>query len=165
MKKPFASATLIALSLFYLIMLGGGNYEHLNVTAKVIRDMPDSLAMMKGDYGFNPIRFWVIFRPLTILLFLIAIYLHWKADSIKRNALLFAFGIDCIITLSTFLYFAPETELLMNAVKNESLFNQNIAEKFQQWELLNKFRLAGFYIVGITLLVALNHHQVKQSKN
>jgi hypothetical protein len=74
MNQNLAQGSLVALCLFYIIMLGGGNYEQLNVTSVVTAAPPKSLYMMQGEYGFSPIKFWVIFRPLTILLFIVTLF-------------------------------------------------------------------------------------------
>lgn len=83
-----ANFSLLALAFFYLIMLGGGNYEQINVTHVVASAPPKSFAMMQGSYGFNPVKFWVIFRPLTILLFIVALVFNWKISEQRRKLLL-----------------------------------------------------------------------------
>jgi hypothetical protein len=155
------NVVLIALTLFYLIMLGGGNYEHMNVTPVITSSPPQSLQMLQGPYGFNPVRFWATFRPLTILLFIASLILYWKRPGISKRLLIIAFSIDILITLSTFLYFAPEAGVIVNQSASISL--NSITERAQLWKHLNSVRLGAFYIVSIMLLTALSTNHKAQS--
>lgn len=151
LREKVAAASLMLLCLFYIIMLGGGNYEQMNVTRLIVSSPPESFAILTGEFSFSPIAFWVTFRPLTILLFLISIVMYWKNSA--RNILLLAFTLDLLVTVSTFLYFAPEVGSMISAAKA----NQGgaLRERATLWYHLNYVRLGMFYIVGILLLFAL----------
>ncbi|MBL7876902.1 MAG: hypothetical protein JNL53_14635 [Cyclobacteriaceae bacterium] len=155
MKVSLANILLFSLVLFYLVMLGGGNYEQLNVTSLLASAPPESLAILQGPYGFNPVKFWVIFRPLTILLFLGAIIFNWRS-TIRRKLLLTAFTIDCAITLSTFLYFAPETAVL---TAPDLYLDSTGVTRIQLWKNLNWIRLGAFYAASLFLLLALSKNR------
>lgn len=157
-RRNLANSTLFLLALFYIIMLGGGNYEHLNVTHKVASAVPKSLAMMQGPYGFSPIKFWVIFRPITILLFLLAIGFNWKISVPRRKLLLIAFLVDTVTTIATFAYFAPETGVIVSAPFDAEKVDTGITARAQLWESLNLLRLAAFYGVAILLLLTVNRN-------
>lgn len=151
----FADASLIALTLFYLIMLGGGNYEQLTITNLVTSAPPKSLYILLGPYGFKPIAFWVLFRPITILLFIITLITNWNHKYSRRNLLLIAFGVDLLTTIATFAYFAPETGAIANAEYDPSIVDEMQFQRAQLWKNLNWVRLAAFYLGGLLLLVAL----------
>lgn len=155
-RTRLANFSLLLLALFYLIMLGGGNYEQINITHLVASAPPKSLAMLQGSYGFNPVKFWVIFRPLTILLFLAALVFNWRLSTRRKNLLIVSFLIDCTITMATFLYFAPETGVIV-AVKYDSTYvDPDLHSRMQLWKNLNWLRLGAFYTSSILLLAALN---------
>jgi hypothetical protein len=140
-------------------MLGGGNYEQLNVTSTVASAPPKSFAMMQGPYGFNPVKFWVTFRPLTILLFLMSIVLNWHYSTIRRKLILVSFALDIAVILATYLYFAPETGVLMDVPYNDNLVNEDLLNRAQRWKNLNLVRLGGIYLSSLFLLAALmNSH-------
>ena len=160
-----ANFLLLVLTLFYLIMVGGGNYEQINVTHVVASAPPKSLAMLQGNYGFNPVKFWVTFRPLTILLFIAALIFNWRVSSRRRHLLIVSFLIDCGVTLATFLYFAPETGMFTAAKYDSSNVDPNLFDRMQQWENLNWLRLGAFYVAGILLLTALNTSIVTKKMN
>ncbi len=149
-----ANIVLIALVLFYLIMLGGGNYEHMNITPVITSSPPQSLQMLQGPYAFNPAKFWATFRPLTILLFIASLVLYWKRPGTSKNLLIIAFSIDILITGSTFLYFAPEAGAIVNT--SSTITADSLAERAQLWKNLNGVRLAAFYVVSVLLLITLN---------
>jgi hypothetical protein len=153
MRNKFGGWLLLALTLPYIMMLGGGLYEQLNITAKIASAPPQSLAMMQGSYGFNPIKFWVLLRPITILLFLISLATLWKSN--VRSWLLIAFSIDLLVTLSTYLYFAPETGFI-TSVPFSNTVDSVIQQRAQLWENLNWLRLSGFFVGSVFLLKALS---------
>lgn len=160
-----ADYSLLLLTLFYLIMLGGGNYEQLTITNLVASAPPKSLAMLQGPYGFNPVKFWVTFRPLTILLFIAALVFNWKVSATRKNLLIASFLIDCGVTVATFLYFAPETGVLVSAKYDGAVIDSDLFERMQRWKNLNWLRLAAFYTAGILLLLSLNTSLVSEKKN
>lgn len=69
----FGTASIMLLCLFYMIMLGGGNYEQMNVTKLIATAPPASFDILIGEFSFSPVPFWVMFRPLTIVLFLVTV--------------------------------------------------------------------------------------------
>lgn len=110
-RLTIGDISLLLLTLLYAMMLGGGMYEQLNITPKIAAAPPQSLAMMQGPYGFNPVKFWVLFRPITILLFVISLGVNWR-NVVRRKLIGVAFLVDVLSTAATFLYFAPETGVI-----------------------------------------------------
>jgi hypothetical protein len=154
LREKLAGVSLIFLCLFYIIMLGGGNYEQMNITKVIVSAPPKSFAMLTGDYRFNPVAFWATFRPLTILLFISALILNWNVSPFKRKILLVSFGVDILVTLATFLYFAPEVGS-MTSVLITSEVDPELLQRATLWHQLNYLRLGAFYLVAILLLVGL----------
>lgn len=157
-RIKLANIFVFALTLFYIIMLGGGNYEQLNVTHKIISDLPKSLSMMQGSYGFNPVKFWVIFRPITILLFIVSLIFNWSISRERKNLLIISFLIDIATTVATFLYFAPETGVIASIPIGDSPADPTLVARAQLWESLNFIRLGAFYVVSILLLLTVNRN-------
>lgn len=160
MKYNFANYALASLALFYIIMLGGGNYEQLNITQLVVRDLPKSLYILQGEYGFKPFAFWLLFRPLTILLFIVTLISNWKITN-RRKLLIVAFMLDVVVTMATFLYFAPETEVIVNIPFASNQVSQTLLDRAILWNNLNWIRLGCFYIGGILLLISLMRAPVR----
>jgi hypothetical protein len=154
-KLRIANASLILLALFYLIMLGGGNYEHINISGVISSAPPKSFYILQGPFGFNPVKFWATFRPITILLFIIAIIFNWKHSAFRRNGLVIAFVIDILITVATFSYFAPEIGAITSIPYVDSV-DPSLAERTSRWTSLNLIRLGAFYIVSVMILVVTN---------
>ncbi len=154
-RQSIANHCLILLALFYVIMLGGGNYEHLNVTPVVASAPPKSLAMLQGEYRFSPLKFWGIFRPISIVLFIAAIALNWNASAARRKLLLFAFAIDILVTIATYTYFAPETGKIISAPFSNTV-DDDLKAILQRWAFLNNFRLGAIYLGAWLILLALN---------
>jgi len=152
-----SNLTIIALTLSFLILLGGGNYEAINVTHKVASAPPQSLSMLQGPYGFFPIKFWIIFHPLTELLFVVALIFNWRVSIFRRRMLLFCFAGTILIRVVTMLYFAPETGVIASASFSDTV-DLALTKRAQRWEQLNYLRLAGYYAIGIALLFAVNRN-------
>jgi hypothetical protein len=150
-----ANPVLFALVLAYLVMLGGGSYEHINVAPVVTQAPPMSTAMLHGPYAFSPVKFWATFRPVTFILFLAAIILHWRLSR-RRNLLLLAFALDMFITIATFTYFAPETAVISRYSETAAAIDSDQLARALLWKNLNTIRLLAMYAASITLLLALN---------
>jgi hypothetical protein len=163
-RVKLANATLIVLALFYLIMLGGGNYEQLTITNLVTSAPPKSLYILQGPYGFKPIIFWVIFRPITLILFIIALVGNWNHTLGRRNLLLIAFGIDILTTIATFSYFAPETGVIAGAKYDPAIVDEIQLQRAQLWKNLNWIRLGGFYLGSLLILLALSRNNLNVFK-
>lgn len=149
MKSNIHYFVLLWLALVYTMMLGGGCYEQLNVTRKVISAPPQSLAMLQGPYGFNPIRFWILFRPLSLLLFAGALVLSWKRE--KRAYLLSAFALDVLVIVTTYAYFAPETGYI-TSLPFEQRIDPAAVERASRWGNLNWIRMAVMAAVSLLLI-------------
>lgn len=162
--QRLANTTLFVLVLFYIIMLGGGNYEHLNVTPVITSAPPKSLSMLQGPYGFNPVKFWATFRPLTILFFILAIIFNWKISNTRRKLLIISFIVDVAVTIATFTYFAPEAGVIASTTFDSTSIDTSLQERAQLWKDLNLVRLMAFYLVGIMLLFTLNKNITNANK-
>lgn len=164
-KLKLADKSLICLALFYIMMLGGGSYEQLTVTNVVTSSPPKSLYMLQGPFGFKPMIFWIIFRPITILLFLFTLITNWNYSVRRRTLLLLAFSIDLITTVATFTYFAPETGVIVGATYHPDIIDKTLMERAQLWKNLNWLRVSGFCLGGILLLTAINQNQQLKDKS
>lgn len=157
LREKSAGVTLVLLCLFYIIMLGGGNYEQMNITKVIISAPPKSFAMLTGEYRFSPIAFWATFRPITILLFITALVLNWNVSPFKRKILIVSFSIDILVTIATFVYFAPEVGSML-ASPMSGVVDPDLMERASLWHQLNYVRLGAFYLVAILLLIGLKTH-------
>ena len=133
------NSVLLLLILLYIMMTGGGAYEQLNVTRVVAEAPPRSLAMLQGPYGFNPVLFWITFRPLTLLLFIIAAIVTFRTP--QRRLLLTALFIDICVILATYLYFAPETGSILSVPYADNT-DPELLNRVNVWKNLNYIRLA-----------------------
>lgn len=124
------------------MMTGGGAYEQLNVTRVVAEAPPRSLAMLQGPYAFNPVFFWITFRPLTLLLFVAAAVATFRTSA--RRLVLTALAIDIAVILTTYLYFAPETGSILQ-VPYADKTDPHLLKRVTLWKNLNYVRLAAMF--------------------
>jgi len=156
-RIALANVFLFALTISFFILLGGGNYEAINVTPKLVSAPPKSLAMLQGSYGFFPVYFWIIFHPLTELLFVLALIFNWKVSPYRRKLLIIAFAGTILIRGVTMLYFAPETGVITAAPFSDTV-DQSLVDRAQLWQSMNYIRLAAYYSIGVLLLFAVNRN-------
>jgi hypothetical protein len=159
LKHRLANITLFALTVSFLILLGGGNYEALNVTQKLASAPPKSLAILQGEYRFFPVPFWIIFHMLTEILLVAALVFNWRVSLYRRKVLLFVCAGALILRVVTMIYFAPETGAIASAPFSNTVDPELLA-RAQRWEFWNYIRLGAYYVLGITLLFAVNRSLV-----
>jgi hypothetical protein len=155
MKSKLANISLICLTLSFLILLGGGNYEAINVTSVVAKAPPKSLSMLQGPYGFRPMWFWIIFHTLTEILFVIALIFNWRISLFRRRMILGCFAGLIIVRIMTRMYFAPETGVIASAPFSDSI-DPVLQQRTQLWQSLNFLRLFAYYVIGVLLLITVS---------
>ncbi|HEY3405781.1 MAG TPA: hypothetical protein VGK59_20495 [Ohtaekwangia sp.] len=158
-RRKLANITLFMLTLTSLILLGGGNYETLNITRVIASDPPRSLAMLQGPYRFFPVPFWALFHPLSILFLILSLIFNWNISLYRRKLLLIVAGAMLLLTLATQLYFAPETGVIANAPYSDTV-DEVLKSRAQRWVNLNYIRLAVDYGIAVILLLAVNRNIV-----
>lgn len=156
-SKNLANIFLFALTISFLILLGGGNYETVNIVHRVASAPPKSLAMFQGPYRLFPVFFWAFFHPLTELLFVLALIFNWKVSMYRRKLLLIAFGGMVVLRIVTMLYFAPETGVITSVPFSDTVDPQ-LQERMQRWEFWNYLRLAVNYAIAVLLIFAVNRN-------
>src|SRR5688572_28011886 len=100
-RKKLANISLFILTISFLILLGGGNYEAINVSRVIASAPPKSLAILQGPYKFFPVPFWVLFHPISELFFILALGFNWKASLYRRKLLLYAIGGALVLQVVT----------------------------------------------------------------
>lgn len=156
-RKKLANTSLFVLTLFFLILLGGGNYEAINVGRVIASAPPKSLAMLQGPYKFFPVPFWVLFHPLSELFFVFALIFNWKISPYRRKLLLYAISGAVLLHLATTFYFAPETGVIAEAPYSDTV-DETLKSRAQLWVNLNYIRLGVQYVIAILLLFAVNRN-------
>ena len=157
LRQKLANITLFAATIFFFILLGGGNYEAINITPKIAKAVPQSLSMLQGPYGFLPIKFWVIFHPLAELLLILALIFNWRVSIYRRKILIPVMAVVILVHLATLTYFAPETGVIASAPYSDTI-DATLTARAQRWESLNHLRLAAYYAISIALLFAVNRN-------
>ena len=138
--------------LAFAIIIGGAVYEHLNVVPQWAAAPPASLAMFQGEYGLKPELFWMIIHPVTILLFIITLILHWR--SARRKNLLIVGSAYIVILIITSIYFVPELISIVSTAYSPTP-DAGLTRRAKLWEILSIVRLAVLVILSIILFMGL----------
>ncbi len=149
MKKDILYA-LACLS--FTTMIGGAVYEHLCVVPQWTAAPPLSLSMFQGSFGLKPEVFWKMIHPVTLLLFVLTLVLHWSSD--RKRALLTTLGAYLFILVITAIYFVPELLSITNTTFVQEV-DANLATRAAAWENWSLLRLAVLFLLAINLFLGL----------
>ncbi|MPR34449.1 hypothetical protein [Salmonirosea aquatica] len=146
--------------LSFAIVIGAGTYEHLAVVPQWSAAPPLSLTMFQGEYGLDAGAFWMLIHPVTLVLFIILLVVHWKTD--RRRAILIPFSGYLVILLATSLYFVPELMEIVGTPLAEAA-NPSLTARASLWETLSLVRLVLMSLLALTLFSGLTLPDAKQS--
>jgi hypothetical protein len=138
--------------LAFAVIIGGAVYEHLNVVPQWAAAPPASLAMFQGEYGLKPELFWKIIHPVTILLFIVTLILHWRSG--RRKNLLIVLSTYVVILIITSIYFVPELISITSTAYSPTP-DAGLTQRAKLWEVLSIVRLVVLVILSIILFIGL----------
>ena len=138
--------------LVFSVIIGGAVYEHLNVVPKWASAPPVSLTMFQGEYGLNPELFWKLIHPVTLLLLVSSLVLHWK--SARRRHLVTVLASYIGILAITAVYFVPELLTITKAAVSAAP-SADLTKRAGLWEMLSIVRLFVLVILSIVLFTGL----------
>ena len=140
---------LYGLSCFlFTLIIGAGVYEHIAIWPRAFAALPASLSMFQGEYGLESAPFWMSIHPLTLLVFLITLFISWKTAR-KKHVLLAVIGY-VVVLIATFTYFVPELlDLIQTPFSTE--VNQQLTNRGTRWENLSLVRLGLITVIAANL--------------
>jgi hypothetical protein len=154
MKLELKTYLLFWIVILWGTLLGGIIYEHFVFTPVYISALPDSAAVVNGEYGLDNSIFWRRIHPVLIVSLALTLLLNWKSKTL-RKLLLTSIAVYALVLATTFLYFLPE---LMQFKNSPNLPGVSPAEWFrrgQLWLGLSWIRGAAMYAGILPLLIAL----------
>ena len=140
------------LCILFLVILGGGVFEHLCIWPYALSALPASLSMFQGDSGLNTQAFWPRIHPVTLLFFVTSLILFWRSE--RRKYLLASFVLYVLVLIWTFVFFVPELLDLLGT-EYSSVVNEDLVARAARWETLSRFRLFMVLVIGYLLLTGL----------
>lgn len=143
---------LILASICFLIMIGGATYEHIAVIPAWSAAPPASLTMFQGEYGLAAQYFWMAMHPVTLLLMIISLVLHWR--TYRRKPLILVLSGYIVILITTALYFVPVLLSIINTPYSETP-DPALISKASLWEILSLVRLLFLFILAYIILLSL----------
>jgi hypothetical protein len=146
--------------LAFITIIGGAVYEHLNVVPVWAAAAPASLSMFQGKYGLNPALFWKIIHPLNLVLFIVAISVHWKSP--RRKNLLIVSVSYLIVLATTFAWFVPELISITTTTYSENV-NAELTRRASFWEMASIVRLVCLVVLSIILLLGLTKSNMRKA--
>ena len=148
----FRNVLLVLASISFIIVIGGAVYEHLALVPAWAAAVPASLTVFQGEYRITPEKFWMLIHPITLVLFVIALALHWKTP--RRAFVLTPLIGYALILVITFFYFVPELMALTQTPYGATV-DPELTSRAGRWETLSLVRLGFLIILAITLLFGL----------
>ena len=143
---------LILASISFIVVIGGGVYEHLALVPVWSSAVPASLAVFQGEYRLVPEKFWMLIHPVTIVLMAAALIANWVSD--RRWLIILPLAGYLLILVITYFYFVPELMALTQTPFSDTV-DAALTARAQTWETLSLVRLGFLFILAITLLSSL----------
>ena len=147
------TVSLIIASISFIIVIGGGTYEHLAVVPAWSAAVPASLTMFQGEHALAAANFWIPVHPVTIALLTIALILNWRTE--RRYYILVTLTGYLSVVAVTAVYFVPELMSLTQTAYNTSV-DAELTRRANQWEAFSLIRLAFLTCMAITILLGLS---------
>lgn len=134
----------------FIIILGAGIYEQINIHSKWITAPPKSLYIFQGSEGMDISVFWKLIHPVVLLCFILALITNWKTQ--RRNSLLITFAGYIIILISTATYFVPELIKLITYPYSNTVL-PGLQHRASVWSALNIVRAVIIFLLALNLLL------------
>jgi hypothetical protein len=138
--------------LCFSIMIGGAVYEHLTIVPKWSAAPPLSLSMFQGTYGLKPELFWKLIHPVTLALFALTLFTHWKTE--RRKNILTALSSYFLILVITAFYFVPEL-LAITTTPFAQKTDPDLTRRAGAWEMWSLVRLGVLLLLAMQLFLGL----------
>ncbi|MEP6647585.1 MAG: hypothetical protein ABJC12_10900 [Saprospiraceae bacterium] len=149
---PVKNLFLILATLCFIIVIGGGVYEHVVMVPTWSAAPPSSLSMFNGKYGINPAPFWMMIHPLTIVLLIVSLITNWNNN--RRKSILFVLVSYFLVLVATAIFFVPEL-ISITGTPYQDMVDPSLLKRASTWEILSLLRLVFITALGIILLNAL----------
>jgi hypothetical protein len=153
--------SLIIASISFIIVIGGGTYEHLAMVPVWSSAAPASLTMFQGPYAIAAQNFWIPIHPVTISLLTVALLLNWKTD--RRNYIAVTLTGYLLVLAITAVYFVPELMSITQTTFSTAI-DFELTRRANLWETLSLVRLVFLIGLAITILFGLSKTQESSSQ-
>jgi hypothetical protein len=152
MKPPLLKDVLLALAaMSFILILGGGMYEHVTLHYIWTAAPPRSLYMFQGSDGIHLTRFWVLIHPVVIVLLTAALLTNTEPS--RRKAILITLTGYLLILISTSIYFVPELNDLISAPYSNTV-NPALQHRALTWKVWNAARGLALLALAFNLLLS-----------
>jgi len=145
-----AEGWLLITTLIYFIMNGAGIFETAVIIPKWSAAPPESLQILKGEYGIDLKFFWIAMHSIHEITFIVAIIFCWNIAGV-REWLLLLFAVHFGVRVWTLTYFAPNI-IEFQKIANSGEVVPGLPERATRWKNLNYVRTGLFIVVSIGVL-------------
>ncbi len=133
------------------IQIGAQLFALLVIVRTLIKAPPESLAMLKGPYGYDSSTYWDVFPNITFILFVIATISNWKNK--HRNWIFSAFAVYFIAGLCAIFIVGP----MFTQLTNREL-QAEINELANNWYTFDWLVWLLTLTSGLILIIRLNRY-------
>ncbi len=149
--NKIGNLSLLSLICGLFVQIGAQLFAILVIVRTLIKAPPESLAMLKGPYGYDSSTYWDVFPNITFTLFIIATISNWKNK--HRNWILFAFAVYFIAGLCAIFITGPMFTQLTNGE-----FQGEIDELANKWYTFDWLIWLLSLTSGLILIIRLNRY-------
>lgn len=151
MKHGFGTYSLMLSVVLYGVLLGGVVYAHLVFFPVYLGHLPESAAVVNGEYPIRESIFWLTIHPLLILSLTVSLIANWKGTRRKLIAMTLSWYI--VVLVISALYFIPQLGEFEKSQKSQP--SAEWVERGHMWQRLSWLRGASLFVFSMPLLFAL----------
>ena len=140
-------------SISFIVILGAAIYEHTAVWPNAFAAAPKSLTMFQGAYPLHAAPFWMSIHPVTLILLLTSLAIHWKTE--RRKFIIITLGGYALILVTTFLWFVPTLLSIVNMPFSETV-NADMTSLGQLWIKLSLVRAGVLVVLSLVLVMGMS---------
>ena len=144
----------------FIVVIGGGTYEHLSMVPVWASAPPASLMMFQGEYAIIPQKFWMSVHPITLILLTLALITNWKARA--RGYISTTIVGYAAILAATFIFFVPELLSITQTAYNSTI-DADLMRRAKMWETLSLVRLGFLYVLAVILLFGVRNAGIRDA--
>ncbi len=135
----------------FIVIVGGGIYESVNIYPAMLNGPPRSLILFQGNHAISLPTFWIISHSFSEIILIVLLVLLWKRDVETRKVLMKAFLLHMFLRFITLLYFAPAIISIIE-IPYAEVVDPEINKRLILWITLSVIRVPASVLVAYWIL-------------
>ena|ERR1043166_664527 len=153
MKLGFGTYALMLSIVLYGVLLGGIVYAHVVYFPVYLSHLPESAALVNGDYALHEENFWTLIHPLLVLSLVVSLAMNWRVR-FRRKMIAITLGVYVVIIIVSAVYFIPQLGEFRDSPRS-NISTTEWQERGEHWQHMSWIRGGTLFVFAVPLLLAL----------